>query len=145
MKPLTVSYGKTYNIGAYQSERIDIEMQVDKNETPQEVLSAAKSMVEAFHKENNKGLYMNVDEETLAAYSSMFGGEETITPQGIRTVSTNVSELRTAPLKTLTQEQLILQEIKLSDTVKKLSELKLLADRFPSTKEAYEKAFHTFC
>ena len=58
MKVDRINYQKVFPLGMYINERIGVEIQLDKGDNPEEALLKAKEMVEAFHKENNKGLYM---------------------------------------------------------------------------------------
>ena len=52
MKPITVNYAKTFNLGNYCSEKIGVEIQLDENDLPEDALSEAKNMVEKFHSDN---------------------------------------------------------------------------------------------
>ncbi len=52
MKIKTISYGRTYNLTQYNSERIDLQADIEENEDEQAALSILKEKVERFHKEN---------------------------------------------------------------------------------------------
>ena len=65
MKVKTVSYCKTFNIGSYQSEKIGVEIDVEENETPEQCLSAAKSMVATFFTQSNPQLNYQEQETTI--------------------------------------------------------------------------------
>lgn len=45
MKAVTVTYQRVFNLGNYESERIEITLQVEEGETAQQVLDAAKRFV----------------------------------------------------------------------------------------------------
>ena len=58
MKITKVQYGKTYSLGNYCSERIDLEASVDEEEeTVTGVIADLKKMCDAEHKANNPHLY----------------------------------------------------------------------------------------
>src|SRR4051794_12047276 len=44
-----VSYGMTYNIGNYQSERFDCEVRLEEGQTPEQGIEQAKLFVAAAH------------------------------------------------------------------------------------------------
>lgn len=44
-----ISYQKVFPLGMYINERIGVEMQLDKGDSPDEALAKAKEMVEGFH------------------------------------------------------------------------------------------------
>lgn len=46
MQIITVSYGKTVNLGNYESARLDATAQVESGETPEDALSKLKTWVE---------------------------------------------------------------------------------------------------
>jgi len=52
-----VSYGKTYPLGNYSSERIDLEASIDNIETVEEVLQELRDKCDSIHKTNNPHLY----------------------------------------------------------------------------------------
>lgn len=45
MKAITITYQRVFNLGNYESERIEITLQVEEGETAQQVLDAAKRFV----------------------------------------------------------------------------------------------------
>ncbi len=57
MKITKVQYGKTYSLGNYCSERIDLEASIDEDETVTGVIGVLKKMCDAEHKANNPHLY----------------------------------------------------------------------------------------
>jgi len=65
MKIDRINYQKVFPLGMYINERIGVEIQLDKGDNPEEALLKAKEMVEAFHKENNKWLYMEVNMDAI--------------------------------------------------------------------------------
>jgi hypothetical protein len=60
-----ISYQKVFPLGMYINERIGVEIQLDKEDSPEYALSKAKEMVESFHKENNKGLHIEVNSDAI--------------------------------------------------------------------------------
>jgi hypothetical protein len=45
MQALTITYQRVFNLGNYESERIELTLQVEEGETAQQVLKAAKRLV----------------------------------------------------------------------------------------------------
>jgi hypothetical protein len=45
MKALTITYQRVFNLGNYESERIEITLQIEEGETAQQVLDAARKFV----------------------------------------------------------------------------------------------------
>jgi hypothetical protein len=45
MKALTITYQRVFNLGNYESERVEITLQVEEGERAQDVLDAAKRFV----------------------------------------------------------------------------------------------------
>jgi hypothetical protein len=60
-----ISYQKVFPLGMYINERIGVEMQLDKEDSPEYALSKAKEMVEGFHKESNPGLIVEINLDAL--------------------------------------------------------------------------------
>lgn len=58
-----VNYQKTFNLGSYQSERIGVEIELNVGEDPKQALVDATALVNEYHKENNKGLYVRGEME----------------------------------------------------------------------------------
>ncbi len=56
MQITKVQYGKTYSLGNYCSERIDLEATID-NETTEEAIQALRNQCDTIHKKNNPHLY----------------------------------------------------------------------------------------
>ena len=50
----TVSYGRTINLGNYNSERIDITLTIEEGQDPKDAMSAASDVVKAEAKKNLK-------------------------------------------------------------------------------------------
>ena len=65
MKIKTISYGRTFALGNYSSERIDLQADIDENEDEQTALSILKEKVERFHKENTL-IEQPIEEEKLS-------------------------------------------------------------------------------
>lgn len=58
-----VSYGRTYSLGNYNSERIDLEASVTDSEHIEDVVKELKEMCDTYHKTNNPHLYQ--EQETI--------------------------------------------------------------------------------
>ena len=52
-----VSYGKTFSLGNYCSERVDMECEITEDESPLMALQSLKDIVHGFHKDGNPHLY----------------------------------------------------------------------------------------
>jgi Tfp pilus assembly protein PilO len=53
-----VSYQKTFNLGSYTSEKIGVELDINEGEDAKLALDKARKLVQEYHIENNKGLYV---------------------------------------------------------------------------------------
>lgn len=53
----TVSYSKLFPLGMYTNEKIGVELELDPNENPMEVLETARTLVHDYHFQANKELY----------------------------------------------------------------------------------------
>ena len=60
-----INYQKVFPLGMYINERVGVEMSLSHEDNPMEVLATAKELVEQFHKENNKGLYLTVNPDAI--------------------------------------------------------------------------------
>ncbi|HRP33529.1 MAG TPA: hypothetical protein PKV73_16650 [Agriterribacter sp.] len=63
MKPDRIIYNKLFPLGQFTNEKIGVEIQLDDGDSPEKALELAKTMVEKFHRENNAGLYLEVNPE----------------------------------------------------------------------------------
>lgn len=135
MKVKTVSYCKTFNIGSYQSEKIGVEIDVEENETPEQCLSAAKSMVATFFTQSNPQLNYQ-DQETKTTETIIeFGRDEN--NNLIRTEK----YAQTIENQSLTQEQKIKQLISQATSIPELKQWELLSKnkQYPDLKELYNQ------
>jgi len=71
MKITTVNYQKTFNLGNYCSEKIGMDIQLDEGDTPELALDIAKTIVHGWHKQNNPGLYVEVNPEEVTPFDLM--------------------------------------------------------------------------
>ena len=63
MKITKVNYQKVFPISPYVNEKIGFEAEIDDTESPEQTLTTLKEIAEQWHKENNKGLYIEVNQE----------------------------------------------------------------------------------
>lgn len=109
MKVDRISYQKVFPLGMYINERIGLEIQLDDGEDATIALSKAKAMVESFHIENNKGLYVEVNQEAIPIQK----------PEEIRI-------------------GLLIQDIESCKDIKTLESYKLLVKGKPDFQKAYD-------
>jgi hypothetical protein len=129
MQITTVSYQRTYNLGAYNSEKIGLEASIDEGEDIQFAICNLKHECDEIHKKNHPHLYQ--EQETAFPYNPN-------NPEyGMPTTTSNMSQ----PIdnQQLTQEQKINNLINQSTSKVELEQWKLLAhnSKYPSLKEAY--------
>ena len=132
MKVKIVSYCKTFNIGSYQSEKIGVEIDVEENETPEQCLSAAKSMVATFFTQSNPQLNYQEQETIIPTEDKYTQFRNTPISEHLE------NQKQTIESKKLMQKELITNEIKNSKTLKQLKEWKLLSDKYPDLKKIYD-------
>ena len=60
MKPTKISYGRTIPLGSFNSERLEVEVEIEKDETPEQAFAYAKQIIEKTHRENNPHLYRQI-------------------------------------------------------------------------------------
>lgn len=53
MKPTAVTYSKVFNLGNYSNEKIEVAIELEEGDKPEEVLSKARDFAEAQHKLNS--------------------------------------------------------------------------------------------
>ena len=136
MKITKVSYGKTYPLGNYSSERIDLEATVEDGENRTLALSALKEICDIEHKQNNPHLYQ--EQDTL--YNQIVEGAK------FRQEMASITNIRPPELeeKNLTQEQKFLNLISLATSTKELSMYEKTANnpKYPSLKTAYDNKYN---
>lgn len=130
-----VQYGKTYSLGNYCSERIDLEASIDESsESVTDAVFQLREYCDQLHKTNNPHLYQEQDTtKGVNHYTQPHDGitqDQTIPSQHIENQS-------------LTQEQKIHNLITQSTTIKQLEEWKLIANnkQYPTLKEIYDKKY----
>jgi hypothetical protein len=79
MKITKVQYGKTYSLGNYCSERIDLEATLDERDLECDVIGFLKDKCDEIHKKNNPHLYQ---EEPIIKTTQPI--EQTVTPKDDR-------------------------------------------------------------
>jgi hypoxanthine phosphoribosyltransferase len=143
MKITKVSYGKTYPLGNYSSERIDLEASVDEGESISLAINTLKEICDIEHKSNNPKLFQEQEYKQL--------NEEP--PQiPIQKYQMHDSEKESAavymsygePSKPITQEQKFLNLINLATSTKELSMYEKTANnhKYQNLKEAYNKKYN---
>jgi hypothetical protein len=139
-----VSYGKTYPLGNYSSERIDLEASIDNIETVEEVLQELRDKCDSIHKTNNPHLYNPhlYQEESIVSewINSPLFQPSTTEPLPTTTISASAYVPCGEPSHPLTQEQKFLQLISLATSTKELSMYEKTANnpKYPNLKEAYD-------
>ena len=148
MKVTSISYQKTFNLGNYQSERLGVEVEVGEHEYAEELMKEAKELVEKMHRDNNPGLYYQVNMQALKELECRGVQEKIIaTPNGgvpvteserkiQQAVQNNVQPLPHQVMKPLTKEekkkvtiQNYIEVIKIAKSEKALSLYKAMVDR----------------
>jgi hypothetical protein len=132
-----VSYGRTFSLGSFQSERIDLEASIDESDDIELIFAQLKKQANDIHVFNNPHLYQEQDtiqqtpewatHKSNATYS--LGTQE-------------IPEMNTQPIDNqLTQEQKIHNLISQATSIPELKQYHLLSQnkKYPELKEAYEK------
>lgn len=136
MKITIVKFGKTYSLGNYCSERIDLEASIDEtHESVTDAVFQLREYCDQLHKKNNPHLYQ---EQGTVVVSSQW--EEKYHTQEQPTVTT----YSTQPIENqLTQEQKIHNLITQSTSIPELEQYKLLSNnkKYQSLKEAYDNQY----
>lgn len=101
-----VNYQKVFNLGSYMSERIGVELVLNKGEDAKFALEEAKKLVEEFHKENQN---TNVKKE-----------EETFEPVSVLQI------VKVAPKETIAEKTKALIDI--CKSIDELKSWKLMAE-----------------
>ena len=125
MKITTIKYGKTYSLGNFCSERIDLEASIDADtEDVYECLEKLKDTCDTYHKSNNPKLYT----ETPIHNNSQWE------------VNTNTQEQ--PPSTPKTQPHSTIEAINTCTNLKELQDFQLLvknmSNKYPEIKEAYQ-------
>ena len=138
MKITQVSYLKTFPLGQFINEKIEITIDLNEGDDVQSALSLARSECELNHKTNNPHLYQ--EQETMGEYPISTSKENPLETD-------KYQEFRDTPIsqhlenQRLTQEQKFLQLISLATSTKELSMYEKTANnpKYPNLKEAYDK------
>jgi hypothetical protein len=101
-----VNYQKVFNLGSYMSERIGVELVLNKGDNAKLALKEAKKLVEEFHKENQN---TNVKKE-----------EETFEPVSV------LQRVKVAPKETIAEKTKALIDI--CKNIDELKSWKLMAE-----------------
>ena len=123
-----VQYGKTYSLGNYCSERIDLEASIDESsESVTDAVFQLREYCDQLHKTNNPHLYQEQDTIRL---------DKEVWEQ-------NTSEPLPTNVPILTQEQKIHNLITQSTSLPELKQWELLSKnkQYPSLKEAYTQKY----
>lgn len=125
MKITKASYGRTYSLGSFQSERIDLEATIDEGEDIQFVVCNLKHECDQVHQKNNPHLHQ--EQET------------TVWNSEVPNLGLQVTEPQEAiPSKKLSQEEVLAQLIEDATTLKALKWLEKPSEKYPQTKELYQ-------
>ena len=138
-----VSYGKTYPLGNYSSERIDLEATLHEGEEIKMAVEALKIMCDVMHKENNPHLYQ--EQDTIQhEYHNVKAPIQQIIQPSEHFIKDYVSVKNVEiPPQLLTQEQKFLQLISLATSTKELSMYEKTANnhKYPQLKAAYDQKY----
>ena len=121
-----IKYGKTYPLGNYSSERIDLTATLDEREHISEAFQKLKEMCDKQHDINNP--------QKEQEYSMPFFNDKEIFEQ--------LDTITVSPAKKQTQEE---QYLSLISSATSLTELKMYqkpSNKYPSTKELYQKKYN---
>lgn len=122
MKIEKVSYGRTYPLGNYASERIDMEASIDEHDDAEDILGGLKARVEAFHRSTNPHLY----NETTPTQPEVIWGEP-------------LRNSTTQPEEKISQEQKILNLISQATSLPELQQWQILAKSKKELADAYQQ------
>ncbi len=127
MKVTQVSYLKTFPLGQFINEKIEIVVSIGEGDDVQSALSLARSECELNHKTNNPHLYQE-QETSITQYEERINALDN---------SITYSPIPTQPL---TQEQKFLNLIQLATSIKELSMYEKTANnpKYPQLKQAYD-------
>ena len=128
MKIEKVSYGKTYSLGNYCSERIDLEASIDEDkESCIEAVNQLRHYCDGIHKQNNPKLYQ--EQETTIPNNQCIKGS--ITPY-----DKEGNLLHPLPEKTPEQAA---QELIETATPSNIKWFKHLPEKYPQLKQLYQQ------
>lgn len=123
MKITTVSYGRTYPLGNYASERIDLEADVEILDDTQEVVNRLKFMCDEIHKKNNPHLYQ--EQTPIVSNQQIF-------------TATAPIEIKQQEEK-ISPEQALKEQIDSANDLKGLEWLKPILKKFPQLETYYNE------
>jgi len=121
MKITTVTYSRTYPTGLYANEKIGVEATIDETDNVDQVFDMLKGICDGQHKSNNPHLYTETPVTTVHV-SSQWEKQQAPEP-----------EITDSP------EEGTRKMIKEAVTLKGLSFLKPLLNKYPNLKEEYEQ------
>jgi hypothetical protein len=127
MQITKVQYGKTYSLGNYCSERIDLEASIDEtHESVTDAVFQLREYCDQLHKKNNPHLYQEqTPEQREVIHAPPYN---TYPPEGI-----------SEPPEKIPQEQKIQNLISQATSLPELKQWELLSKSNEKLKEAYEK------
>lgn len=132
-----VSYGKTYALGNYCSERIDLEASIDEDtESAADAIYQLRHYCDEIHKKNNPHLYQ--EQDTIQERQSF----REVVDNHLSKIEESKERFNSLQYidnqpKKLSQKELILQEISNATTEKQLKEWRLLAEKYPEIMDTY--------
>lgn len=74
-----IKYGKTYNLGSYSSERVDLECTLDTDDDMEEAFKILKEHCDSIHKKNNPQLYQEQERHIVSQWATQPHQETTLT------------------------------------------------------------------
>lgn len=121
MKPKSISYSKTIPTGQYQNEKVGIEFDLDDTDNPEEALSKAKALVEKWHRENNPGLYVEVNQEWAKAWEKLPTATPPLPEQPITISGVSIESIQSCTdIKTLSLYEMLIDRVKDAEEKRKL-------------------------
>lgn len=140
MKIINIKYGKTYSLGNFCSERIDLEASIDSGtEDVYECLEKLKDTCDTYHKCNNPQLYTETKQYPYQLEGGAWVTEKEV--NGFKTGGINISDI--PPSTPKTQPHSTIEAINSCTTLKVLQEFDLIvknmSNKYPEIMEAYDK------
>lgn len=104
-----ISYGRTYPLGNYASERIDFEASIESDQDPHQALQSLKNQVQHFHESTNPHLYQEpaqpqygtTNQQSFAANAPLEIKREEEKISQEQEIANTISEIENATTETL--------------------------------------------
>lgn len=122
-----ISYGKTYGLPNYGSERIDVEASVDQTDNIAQVFDMLKGICDGQHKLNNPHLYdLSINAEVWKQHTN-------------EPLPQNIPITNSEPTQNLSPEQALKEQIDSANDLKGLEWLKPILKKVPQLQEYYDQ------